>query len=41
MYFVTEHSRTSGLRSEVAGTSYKELTDKALCNKFILVRAEL
>ena len=41
MYFVTEHSRTSGLRSEVAGKSYKELTDKALCNKFILVRAEL
>ncbi|MBX3216518.1 MAG: glycosyltransferase family 39 protein [Labilithrix sp.] len=41
MYFVTEHSRTSGLRSEVAGKSYKEITDKALCNKFILVRAEL
>ena len=41
MYFVTEHSRTSGLRSEVAGKSYKEITDKALCNKFVLVRAEL
>jgi hypothetical protein len=41
MYFVTEHGRTSGLRSEVAGKSYKEITDKALCNKFILVRAEL
>jgi 4-amino-4-deoxy-L-arabinose transferase-like glycosyltransferase len=41
MYFVTEHGRTSGLRSEVAGKSYKELTDKALCNKFVLVRAEL
>jgi 4-amino-4-deoxy-L-arabinose transferase-like glycosyltransferase len=41
MYFVTEHSRTSGLRSEVAGKAYKELTDKALCNKFVLVRAEL
>ncbi len=41
LYFVTEHSRTSGLRSEVAGKSYKEITDKALCNKFILVRAEL
>jgi hypothetical protein len=41
MYFVTEHSRTSGLKSEVAGKSYKELTDKALCNKFILVRIEL
>ena len=41
MYFVTEHSRTSGLRSEVGGKSYKELTDKVLNNKFVLVRAEL
>ena len=41
MYFVTEHSRTSGLRSEVAGKSYKEITDKALNNKFVVVRAEL
>jgi hypothetical protein len=41
MYFVTEHSRTGGLRSEVGAKSYKELTDKALCNKFVLVRAEL
>jgi 4-amino-4-deoxy-L-arabinose transferase-like glycosyltransferase len=41
LYFVTEHGRTSGLRSEVAGKNYKEITDKALCNKFILVRAEL
>ena len=41
MYFVTEHSRTSGLRGEVGAKSYKELTDKAICNKFVLVRAEL
>jgi 4-amino-4-deoxy-L-arabinose transferase-like glycosyltransferase len=41
MYFITEHSRTSGLRSEVAGKSYKEITDKALNNKFVVVRAEL
>lgn len=41
MYFVTEHSRTGGLRSEVGAKSYKEITDKNLCNKFILVRAEL
>lgn len=41
MYFVTEHSRTGGLRSEVNGKAYKEITDKALCNKFVLVRAEL
>jgi len=41
MYFVTEHSRTGGLRSEVGAKSYKELTDKTVCNKFVLVRAEL
>jgi hypothetical protein len=41
MYFITEHSRTGGLRGEVGAKSYKELTDKALCNKFVLVRAEL
>jgi 4-amino-4-deoxy-L-arabinose transferase-like glycosyltransferase len=41
MYFITEHSRTGGLRGEVNAKSYKELTDKTLCNKFVLVRAEL
>jgi hypothetical protein len=41
MYFVTEHGRTGGLRSEVGAKSYKELTDKAVCNKFVMVRAEL
>ena len=41
IYFVTEHSRTGGLRGEVNGKSYKELTDKAVCNKFVMVRAEL
>jgi hypothetical protein len=41
MYFVTEHSRTGGLRSEVGGKAYREVTDRALCNKFVLVRAEL
>jgi 4-amino-4-deoxy-L-arabinose transferase-like glycosyltransferase len=41
MYFVTEHGRTSGLRSEVGAKSYREITDKKLCNKFVLVRAEL
>lgn len=41
MYFVTEHSRTGGLRSEVQGKGYKEITDRTLCNKFVLVRAEL
>lgn len=40
MYFLTEHSRTGGLRSEVGAKSYKEITDKALCNKFVVVRAE-
>ncbi|MCL2725296.1 MAG: glycosyltransferase family 39 protein [Polyangiaceae bacterium] len=41
MYFITEHSRLGGLRTEVAAKSYKELTDKRLNNKFVLVRAEL
>jgi 4-amino-4-deoxy-L-arabinose transferase-like glycosyltransferase len=41
MYFLTEHSRTGGLRGEVNGKSYKELTDKTVCNKFVLVRVEL
>ena len=41
MYFVTEHSRLGGLRGEVGAKSYKELTDKTVCNKFVLVRAEL
>ncbi|MBX3192608.1 MAG: glycosyltransferase family 39 protein [Labilithrix sp.] len=41
MYFVTEHSRTGGLRSEVGAKSYKEITDRVLCNKFIVVRVEL
>jgi hypothetical protein len=41
MYFVTEHGRVGGLKGEVSGKSYREVTDKALCNKFVLVRAEL
>jgi 4-amino-4-deoxy-L-arabinose transferase-like glycosyltransferase len=41
MYFITEHGRIGGLKSEVAGRSYREVTDKTLCNKFVLVRAEL
>jgi 4-amino-4-deoxy-L-arabinose transferase-like glycosyltransferase len=41
MYFVTEQGRVGGLKREVGAKSYRELTDRALCNKFILVRAEL
>ena len=41
MFFVTEHTRTGGLRGEVQARSYKEITDKEVCNKFVLVRAEL
>ncbi len=41
MYFITEHGRIGGLKGEVAAKSYREVTDKTLCNKFILVRAEL
>ena len=41
MYFITEHGRLGGLKSEVGGKAYREVTDKVLCNKFVLVRAEL
>jgi len=41
MFFVTEHTRTGGLRSEVGAKNYTEVTDRRLCNKFVLVRAEL
>jgi 4-amino-4-deoxy-L-arabinose transferase-like glycosyltransferase len=41
VYFITEHGRLGGLKSEVGAKAYREITDKVLCNKFILVRAEL
>ena len=42
MYFITEHQRVNGLKGEVnARGSFTEVTDKYLCNKFTLVRAEL
>ncbi len=41
MYFITEHGRIGGLKGEVAAKAYREVTDKTLCNKFVLVRAEL
>jgi 4-amino-4-deoxy-L-arabinose transferase-like glycosyltransferase len=41
MYFVTEHSRVGGLKSEAGAKTYTELTTKADCNKFVLVKAEL
>jgi hypothetical protein len=41
MFFVTEHSRIGGLKGEVGAKSYRELTTKELCNKFVLIRAEL
>jgi 4-amino-4-deoxy-L-arabinose transferase-like glycosyltransferase len=41
MYFITEHGRIGGLKGEVAAKNYREVTDKNLCNKFVLVRAEL
>ena len=41
MFFVTEHSRMGGLKGEVQARSYKEITDKELDNKFLIVRAEL
>jgi hypothetical protein len=41
MYFITEHGRVGGLKNEVGAKVFKEVTDKTLCNKFILVRTEL
>jgi 4-amino-4-deoxy-L-arabinose transferase-like glycosyltransferase len=41
MYFITEHSRLGGLKGEVQAKSYREITDKTLNNKFLVVRAEL
>jgi hypothetical protein len=41
MYFITEHGRIGGLKGEVGGKNYKEITDKVLNNKFVVVRAEL
>jgi len=41
MFFITEHSRVGGLKNEVKARSYRELTDKKLNNKFVMVRAEL
>ena len=41
IFFVTEHSRTGGLRGEAGAKTYTELTDKKTCNKFVLVRADL
>lgn len=41
LYFITEHGRIGGLKSEVGAKSYREVSDKTLNNKFILVRAVL
>jgi 4-amino-4-deoxy-L-arabinose transferase-like glycosyltransferase len=41
MFFITEHSRIGGLKGEVQAKSYREITDKTLNNKFVVVRAEL
>ncbi len=41
MYFITEHGRIAGMKNEVSAKSYREITDKNLCNKFVVVRAEL
>jgi 4-amino-4-deoxy-L-arabinose transferase-like glycosyltransferase len=40
-YFVTEWGRLGGLKNEVGAKSYRELTDRSVCNKFVMVRAEL
>ena len=38
-FFVTEHSRVAGLRAEVQGKTFREVTTKKLNNKFLLVEA--
>jgi 4-amino-4-deoxy-L-arabinose transferase-like glycosyltransferase len=41
IFFVTEHGRIGGLKGEVGGKNYREITDKTINNKFVLVRAEI
>jgi len=42
MYFTTEHSRISSLKSELGPVrDFKVLTPRELNNKFTLARAEL
>jgi 4-amino-4-deoxy-L-arabinose transferase-like glycosyltransferase len=41
MYFVTEQGRVGGLRGELHPRRFDEMTTKADCNQFVLVRAEL
>jgi hypothetical protein len=36
-FFVTEHTRLGGLRSEAQGKTFREVTTKTLNNKFVLV----
>jgi hypothetical protein len=41
VYFVTEHGRVNGLKGEVKWKAYREVTDKTVNNKFVLIRAEI
>jgi hypothetical protein len=42
LFFTTEHSRESGLKSELGKIKrFEKLTSKALNNKFFLARVEL
>ncbi|HEY8088713.1 MAG TPA: glycosyltransferase family 39 protein, partial [Polyangiaceae bacterium] len=41
MFFITESGRVGGMKSEVGAKTFTEITDKTLCNKFTVVRAEL
>jgi hypothetical protein len=40
IYIVSEHGRLGGLKSETGAKAYRELTDRKLNNKFVLVKAE-
>ena len=41
VYVVAEHGRVGTLKGELQPKSFKELTDKTLNNKFVLIRAEI
>ncbi len=41
LWFITEPSRIGGLKGEVQAKGYREVTDKTLNNKFVVIRADL
>jgi 4-amino-4-deoxy-L-arabinose transferase-like glycosyltransferase len=41
VYVVAEHGRLGALKGELQGKGYKEITDKTVNNKFVLLRADI